>query len=33
LAPGSCLIETDKGTVDASVQTQIKELKKTLEIA
>lgn len=33
LPPGSCLIETDVGTVDASVTTQLKELKKALEIA
>jgi len=33
LSPGSCIIETDKGTVDASMGTQIRELKKELEIA
>lgn len=33
LDPGSCIIETDKGVVDGSVNTQIKELKKMLEIA
>lgn len=33
LVPGSCIIETDKGVVDGSVHTQIKELKKMLEIA
>jgi len=33
LPPGSCVIETDKGHVDSSVDTQIRELKKVLEIA
>ena len=33
LALGSCIMETDKGTIDASVYTQVKELKKVLEIA
>ncbi|WP_214659333.1 FliH/SctL family protein [Candidatus Formimonas warabiya] len=33
LPPGSCWVETDKGTLDASVNAQILELRKTLEIA
>jgi flagellar assembly protein FliH len=33
LPSGSCFIETDKGFLDASIITQVSELKKILEIA
>lgn len=33
LPPGSCSLETDKGILDASINTQILEIKKALEIA
>ncbi len=33
LPPGQCYLETDKGTLDASVSTQVLEIKKVLDIA